>query len=42
MKSTLARSFSRSGKNSWNEGADELNAANNSPVGVTWLGSWFP
>ena len=42
MKSTLARSFSRSGKNSWNDGADELSAANKSPVGVTWLGSRLP
>lgn len=42
MKSTLASSFSSSGKNSWNVGADELNAANRSPVGVTWLGSWLP
>jgi hypothetical protein len=39
VKSTLASSCSRSGKNSWNDGADELNAANKSPVGVTWLGS---
>jgi hypothetical protein len=42
VKSTLARSFSISGKNSWNDGANELNAANKSPVGVTWLGSWLP